>query len=79
MHNGKAYKFELWDTAGQEKFRAITKSYYVSKNCIYLESDIVLITYSLSDSGSFEEATKFWLEEVKAYAPHAIIVLLGNK
>lgn len=25
---GKTVKIQLWDTAGQEKFRAITKAYY---------------------------------------------------
>jgi predicted GTPase len=29
-YEGKAYKFELWDTGGQEKYRAMTRAHYKS-------------------------------------------------
>jgi small GTP-binding protein len=28
--DGKVYKFEMWDTGGQEKYRAMTSTYYKS-------------------------------------------------
>ena len=28
LKNGKTVKIQIWDTAGQDKFRAITKNYY---------------------------------------------------
>ena len=36
----KIYKLNVWDTAGQESFRAITKSYYRGSHCAIVFFDI---------------------------------------
>ena len=55
--NNKNYIFNFWDTAGQEKYNSLTKSF--TKN-----SQIVILVYSIVDKKSFE-ALDFWLDLVK--------------
>lgn len=66
-------KLQVWDTAGQEKFRVITKAYYRNAAGI-------LIVYDVTNSESFVN-TKRWIEEVKANCGDdgVAIVLVGNK
>lgn len=40
--NNKNYSLQIWDTAGQEKFRALTSTYF--KNC-----NACICVYDLSD------------------------------
>jgi GTPase SAR1 family protein len=47
---------DLWDTAGQEKYRSLLALYY--KN-----SDGVIITFDLSDENTFE-AVKYWKDQL---------------
>ncbi|BFU24930.1 Ras family protein [Entamoeba histolytica HM-3:IMSS] len=68
---GKRIKVQLWDTAGQEKFRNITTSYYRGTHgCI--------VTYDVTDINSFDKIT-YWLHELgnEKYQPE--IIILGNK
>lgn len=63
---------QLWDTAGQEKFIAVTKSYY--RNALG-----VIIVFDITKSDSFQHASK-WLENAKTSAhKNATIFLVGNK
>ena len=57
--NGKDYHLAIWDTAGQEKFRALTKIFIK-------DAKIVIFVYSITDKESFKEID-FWLETVKKY------------
>jgi len=50
-------KFEIWDTAGQEKFRSLAKVFY--KN-----ASICVLVYDITRRQSFEELEKFWVGEV---------------
>ena len=60
-YEGKCLKFEIWDTAGQEKFRSLAKVFY--KNAA-----ICVLVYEITRRASFEELQKFWIEEIKANA-----------
>jgi small GTP-binding protein len=40
MINGKVIKLQIWDTAGQEEFKAITRSYYRSSAAALVVFDI---------------------------------------
>ena len=51
-------KFEIWDTAGQEKFRSLAKVFY--KNAA-----ICVLVYDICRYESFEELENFWVEEIK--------------
>ncbi|GFE54080.1 GTP-binding protein yptV4 [Babesia ovis] len=69
---GDSIKLQIWDTAGQESFRSITRSYYRG-------AAGALLVFDISRRSTFEHLTK-WLEEVKDHgSPTMTIVLIGNK
>ena len=45
-------KMQIWDTAGQDKFKTITRSYYRN-------SEGVLVVFSLDDRDSFYSVCKY--------------------
>ena len=49
---------EIWDTAGQEKYRSINKLFYKDAN-------IVIFVYDITNKKSFEEIKNYWFEQVK--------------
>ena len=57
----QSIKFEIGDTAGQEKFRSLAKVFY--KNAA-----ICILVYDITKKQTFEELQKFWIEEIKANA-----------
>ena len=68
----KNCKLQVWDTAGQESFKSITRSYYRGSIC-------ALLCYDVTNRESFDNLIK-WLEETKTYANDKItIMLIGNK
>lgn len=68
----KNIKLQIWDTAGQENFRSITRSYYRS-------AIGALLVYDITRKDTFTHV-KTWLEEVKVNGnPHMEILLVGNK
>ena len=70
--DGKLIKIQIWDTAGQEAFQAITRTYY--KGAMG-----TLLVYDITRRDSFIHATK-WLEEVRNNSSkNIIIILIGNK
>ncbi len=72
MKDGEKYKIQVWDTAGQEKFRSITSSYY--KKC-----QGVIIAYSISKKSSFENM-KMWLDQINLHTNSSIVkVIVGTK
>ena len=66
-------KFEIWDTAGQEKFRSVTRTFFRNAAC-------ALVVYDISNRASFDHVS-MWLEECRASSSneHLVIVLIGNK
>ena len=70
--NNKTIKSQIWDTAGQEQFQAITRTYY--KGAIG-----ALLVYDITRRDTFTHVTK-WLEEVKSNSSkHICVILIGNK
>jgi Ras-related protein Rab-2A len=71
-HNNKMYQLQLWDTAGQEQFRSITRAYFKNSVC-------ALVVYDITNRSSFENV-KQWIEDCTNYMPkNGYIVLVGNK
>ena len=69
---GKTYRIQIWDTAGQESFRSITRGYYKSSVC-------ALVVYDISNKESFNNIST-WIEDCKNQSPKTIFfVLVGNK
>ena len=68
----KIVKVQLWDTAGQDKFRAITRNYYKGANGI-------ILIYDVTNINTYENIKK-WLNEIKEEISDKVsIILIGNK
>ena len=69
---GKQIKLQIWDTAGQESFRSITRSYYRG-------AAGALLVYDIARRETFEHLAS-WLEDARQHAnPNMTIMLVGNK
>ena len=70
--NRKTIKLQIWDTAGQENFRSITRSYYRS-------AIGALLIYDITRRDTFQHLQE-WMEEVNANGNEAMqVLLIGNK
>ena len=68
----KIYRIQIWDTAGQESFKSITRTYYKSSAC-------ALIVYDISCRESFNNVTT-WIDDCKAQtSKNLFMILIGNK
>ncbi|EAS02106.2 Rab-family small GTPase (macronuclear) [Tetrahymena thermophila SB210] len=67
-----AIKIQIWDTAGQESFRSITRSYY--KGAIG-----AVVVFDITKRSSFDNLPK-WLHDIKEQGKEETFVLIvGNK
>lgn len=64
-------ELQLWDTAGQELFRTVTRGYYRGSNVAYL-------VFDLTSHPSFVSIEK-WLNDVRDVSENVITILIGNK
>ena len=70
--DNKKYRLQIWDTAGQENYRSITRAYYKNSVCS-------ILVYDISNRESFEHIST-WIEDCKAQSPKTVfMVLVGNK
>lgn len=70
--NGLTIKAQIWDTAGLERYRAITSAYY--RGAVG-----ALLVYDISKHLTYESAER-WLKELYDHAdPHIVVMLVGNK
>ena len=64
-YGGKSIKFEIWDTAGQEKYRSLTKIFYK-------DAGAAILVYDITRKESYEEIKKYWINQIKDFAPKNI-------
>ena len=70
--NNKKFRLQIWDTAGQENYRSITRAYYKNSVC-------AILVYDISSRESFEHISN-WIEDCLAQSPKTVfMVLVGNK
>ena len=68
----KIFRTQIWDTAGQEMFRSITRAYFKNSVC-------ACVVYDITNRNSFE-SIKSWIEDCKKHSPKTIyLILIGNK
>ena len=68
----KKYRIQIWDTAGAENFRSITRSYYNNSVC-------AIVVYDITNRESFANVST-WIKDIQNNASKAItLVLIGNK
>ena len=72
LKSGKKIKLQIWDTAGQDKYRSITRNYYKGAHGIILIYDVTnLQTY---------ENVKNWIMSIREETTtNVVIYLAGNK
>lgn len=69
---GKIVKLQIWDTAGQDRFKTITKTYYKGANG-------VILTYDVTDLHSFK-GIQNWMKQIDENASADVKkILIGNK
>ena len=72
LKNRKTVKLQIWDTAGQDRFRSITKNYYKKANGI-------ILIYDVTNKKSYKNIS-VWINQIKEEAdPNVVIYLAGNK
>lgn len=70
--DSKQIKLQIWDTAGQEAFRSITRSYYRG-------AAGALLVYDITRRETFNHLTT-WLEDARQHSnSNMVIMLIGNK
>ncbi|RMZ93796.1 ras-related Rab-11B isoform X2, partial [Brachionus plicatilis] len=70
--DSKCIKVQIWDTAGQDRFKSISTAFYRG-------SVAALLVYDITNPSTFKNLDK-WLGDVKKYAdPNIAMILVGNK
>ncbi len=70
--DGKIIKTQIWDTAGQDRFRSITSSYYRGAHGI-------IIAFDITNKKSFYNIEK-WMKDVEKFGSDASIkMIIGTK
>ena len=68
----KICKLQIWDTAGQESFRSVTRIFYKGAN-------IVFLCFDLTREDTFN-SLQTWLHDIRANASaETVVYLLGSK
>ena len=69
----KKIRFNLWDTAGQEKYRSTAKIFYK-------DAKIIILVYNIINKESFEALREYWYGEVNTNVISKVIyAVVGNK
>jgi len=65
----KTVKFNIWDTAGQEKYRALAPMYYRG-------SQACVIVYDVTSMPSYKSVSA-WIRELQSHAPSDVVLALA--
>ena len=69
----KSISFDIWDTAGQELYRAVAKNFY-------LNASIGILVYDIRRKQSFESIKNYWYDQLKESGEENMILgIAGNK
>ena len=73
LSDGSLVNVNIQDTAGQEKFKSVSESYYRKADCC-------LLVYDITNRKSFDEVKDYYNENIKEKCKKKIkVILLGNK
>ena len=65
-------KLQLWDTAGQENYKSMSRIFYRGANAAFL-------TYSITNKSSLNNIDNHWLDDVKQHCSEdTLTFLVGN-
>jgi small GTP-binding protein len=69
----KAIKFDIWDTAGQEKYRALAKIFYK-------DAKVIILVYDITNKLSFDALKEYWYDQIKQTKDeNTIVAVVANK
>ena len=68
-YNNKEILFEIWDTAGQEKYRSLTQIFYK-------DASIAILVYDITNEESYNELKNYWVNQIIEFAPKDISIIL---
>ncbi len=72
QYRGRNFKFQIWDTAGQEKYGPLAQMYY-------RDADVAILVYDSTDKQTFS-GLKTWHMELSEKGPkNLILAIVGNK
>ena len=69
LKSGKNIKLQIWDTAGQDRFRAITKNYYKGSHGI-------ILIYDVTNLQTFENV-KNWVSQIREEAANNVVIYIA--
>ena len=69
----KTVILDIWDTAGQEQYRSMSRNFYK-------DSYIVCLVYDITNKDSFEDLKNIWYNELITYGEkYTVTAVVGNK
>jgi len=69
----KTISLDIWDTAGQEKYKSLTKFFYK-------DAAVAILVYDVTNRNSFESMKNFWYGQIQDFGSKNIILgVAGNK
>ena len=68
--NGKEIMFQIWNTAGQDKYRSLSKS-------LFKDLDAIIMVYDMTKKATYEEIKNYWEESIKNYTTSDIILAIA--
>ena len=71
--NGTPLSLDIWDTAGQETYKSLTKYFYKG-------AKMALLVYDITRKESFDNIKSFWYDQIKEFGDEGVILgIVGNK
>ena len=69
----KTISLDIWDTAGQEKYKSLTKFFYK-------DAAVAILVYDITKKESFDNMKSYWYEQLQEFGSKNIILgVAGNK
>ena len=70
---GKNLLLDIWDTAGQEKYKSLTKFFYK-------DAAVAILVYDISLKQSFENVKNYWYQQIQENGDKNMVLgIAGNK
>ena len=69
----KTISLDIWDTAGQEKYKSLTKFFYK-------DAKVAILVYDITQKESYNNLKNYWYEQLKEFGSKDIVIgIAGNK
>ena len=70
---GQTVPLQIWDTAGQEKYRSMAKIFY-------RDAKAIIMVYDITNENSFNQLKEYWLGQIKEHgSKDVLIAIAANK